>query len=220
MGLCALRRAGPARGHAPALPHGCRPLHLTAARPMAPVDDTVRRIALCHAVGGLRAGRWRSADVAIGGERGVVPRHLQPALLRHPLRRLADGAPHGAAGLGRSGGRWAIERADRSGRRRRGAMSWLGIAMFVAAIATMIATGLPVYAVLLGIAGAFAVIGMALGAFDWHLLTAMPSRIVGLLEHDLLQALPLYALIGALLNRLPLAQLLHAGGERLFGRSA
>jgi len=98
-------------------------------------------------------------------------------------------------------------------------MSWLGIAMFVAAIATMIATGLPVYAVLLGIAGAFAVIGMALGAFDWHLLTAMPSRIVGLLEHDLLQALPLYALIGALLNRLPLAQLLHESGERLFQRS-
>ena len=42
---------------------------------------------------------------------------------------------------------------------------------------------------------------------------------VGLLEHDLLQALPLYALIGALLNRLPLAGLMHAAGERLVARS-
>ena len=99
-------------------------------------------------------------------------------------------------------------------------MSGLGLAMFAAAIMLMIATGLPVYAVLLGIAAVFATLGVALGAFEWHLLTALPSRVVGLLEHDLLQALPLYALIGALLNRLPLAGLMHAAGERLFARSA
>ena len=98
-------------------------------------------------------------------------------------------------------------------------MSWLGLAMFAVAIVLMIATGLPVYAVLLGVAGVFAALGVALGAFDWHLLAAMPSRVVGLLEHDLLQALPLYALIGALLNRLPLAGLMHAAGERLFARN-
>ena len=48
----------------------------------------------------------------------------------------------------------------------------------------------------------------------------MPQRLVGLLEHDLLQALPLYAFIGALLNRLPLAQQMQRSGMRLFGRSA
>lgn len=98
-------------------------------------------------------------------------------------------------------------------------MSGLGLAMFALAIVLMIATGLPVYAVLLGVASAFAALGVALGAFEWHLLAALPSRIVGLLEHDLLQALPLYALIGALLNRLPLAGLMHTAGEHLFARS-
>lgn len=98
-------------------------------------------------------------------------------------------------------------------------MSGLGLVMFAVAIALMIGTGLPVYAVLLGVAAVFAALGVTLGAFEWHLLTALPSRVVGLLEHDLLQALPLYALIGALFNRLPLAGLMHSAGERLFARS-
>jgi TRAP-type mannitol/chloroaromatic compound transport system permease large subunit len=99
-------------------------------------------------------------------------------------------------------------------------MSWLGLVMFAVAIALMIGTGLPVYAVLLGVASLFAVIGIAAGSFDVAFLGALPSRVVGLLEHDLLQALPLYAFIGALLNRLPLAGYMHASGERLFARSA
>src|SRR5204862_287427 len=81
-----------------------------------------------------------------------------------------------------------------------------------------VGTGLPVYAVLLGSASVGALLGLALGAFTWPILGAMPTRIVGLLEHDLLQALPLYALIGALLNRLPLAELLQRAGERVFAR--
>src|SRR5205085_522418 len=58
------------------------------------------------------------------------------------------------------------------------------------------------------------------GAFPASILGALPNRVVGLLEHDLLQALPLYALIGALLNRLPLVELLQRAGERLFAPSA
>ena len=98
-------------------------------------------------------------------------------------------------------------------------MSWLGLAMFVVAIALMVTTGLPVYAVLLGTASVGAALGVAIGAFDARLLGALPPRIVGLLEHDLLQALPLYALIGALLHRLPLASLLHRAGERVFAKT-
>ena len=98
-------------------------------------------------------------------------------------------------------------------------MSWLGVAMFLVAIALTVATGLPVYAVLLGTASVGAVLGIAIGAIDARLLGALPSRIVGLLEHDLLQALPLYALVGALLHRLPLASLLHRAGERVFART-
>ena len=104
-------------------------------------------------------------------------------------------------------------------RRSDAPMSWLGLAMFAVAMVLMILTGLPVYAVLLGVASVFAALGVAAGAFDLALLGAVPARVVGLLEHDLLQALPLYALIGALLNRLPLAGLMHASGERLFARS-
>ena len=91
--------------------------------------------------------------------------------------------------------------------------------MFVVAIALTVATGLPVYAVLLGTASVGAVLGIAIGAIDARPLGALPSRVVGLLEHDLLQTLPLYALVGALLHRLPLASLLHRAGERVFART-
>lgn len=98
-------------------------------------------------------------------------------------------------------------------------MSALGLAMFVLALAGIVLTGLPVYAVLLAVASVFALGGLATGAMDASLLTALPFRVVGLLEHDLLQALPLYAFIGALLNRLPLAHTLHRTATHLFARS-
>src|SRR5437764_13968827 len=98
-------------------------------------------------------------------------------------------------------------------------MGWIGLAMFATALALIIATGLPVYAVLVGVATVFAAAGVASGGVDLALLTALPRRLVGLLEHDLLQALPLYAFIGALLNRLPLAALLHRAATRLFRAS-
>ena len=99
-------------------------------------------------------------------------------------------------------------------------MSALGLLMFVAALAMMIATGAPAYAVLLGVSSLFAAIGVGLGVFDFSLLSALPLRLVGLLEHDLLQALPLYAFIGAWLNRLPLTDSLLRSGERLLARSS
>jgi TRAP-type mannitol/chloroaromatic compound transport system permease large subunit len=99
-------------------------------------------------------------------------------------------------------------------------MAWLGLLMFASALALMIATGLPVFAILLGVAAVFAAFGVALGVLDTALLGALLPRLVGLLEHDLLQALALYALVGALLNRLPLAALLHRAGTRLFAASA
>ena len=59
-----------------------------------------------------------------------------------------------------------------------------------------------------------------IGAFDYDLLTALPIRLVGLLENDLLQALPLYALMGVLLNRLPLAESGCAPRRRRSARTA
>jgi len=90
-----------------------------------------------------------------------------------------------------------------------------GLAMLACALAGMVLSGLPVYAVLLAVAALFAAGGVLSGAFDLGLLGALTPRLVGLLENDLLQALPLYALVGALLNRLPLAAQMHRGGQSL-----
>ncbi|MFS2099084.1 TRAP transporter large permease subunit [Variovorax sp. Varisp85] len=90
-------------------------------------------------------------------------------------------------------------------------MAWLGLALLALALALMMTTGWPTYAVLLGVCTLGAAAGLALGAFDVALLQNLPWRIVGLLEHDLLQALALYALVGALLNRLALAEHLYNG---------
>ena len=86
--------------------------------------------------------------------------------------------------------------------------------MLLSVAMIMIATGLPSWMVLVGVALFFSVAGALFGAFPVALLTALPSRIVGLLEHDLLQALPLYVFMGALLHRLPLADTLF----RVFAR--
>jgi tripartite ATP-independent transporter DctM subunit len=66
----------------------------------------------------------------------------------------------------------------------------LGLSSWVALIATSIV-----------FAGIAFLLGVPLGNF-----AVLPMRIVGLLEHDLLQALPLYVLMGCIWYRLPLAQ--------------
>jgi len=83
----------------------------------------------------------------------------------------------------------------------------------------LIVTGLPAWIVLIGVAFAFGGGGLLAGAFTLPILTAVPARILGLLENDLLQALPLYVLMGALLNYLPLAQTLFRATSRALERS-
>jgi tripartite ATP-independent transporter DctM subunit len=99
-------------------------------------------------------------------------------------------------------------------------MESAGLWMLLAVAVVLLATGLPAYAVLMGVSVLFAVVGLALGGLEWGLLTALPSRIIGLLENDLLQALPLYVLMGSLLNRLPLADRLFRCGTALGGKSS
>jgi TRAP-type mannitol/chloroaromatic compound transport system permease large subunit len=85
-----------------------------------------------------------------------------------------------------------------------------GIWMLLALGLLIVSTGLPVWALLIGVASAFATLGVASGLIELNILSAMPPRLVGLLEHDLLQALPLYVLVGVLLQRLPVADALLA----------
>ena len=93
-------------------------------------------------------------------------------------------------------------------------METSGLWMLAAVAVAMLATGLPAWVVLTGVALAFCAAGIALGAFDLSLMGALDSRWVGLLENDLLQALPLYVLMGALINRLPLADILFRVASR------
>lgn len=92
-----------------------------------------------------------------------------------------------------------------------------GLWMLLALGLLIVATGLPVWALLIGVASAFAALGLATGAADLRILSALPGRMVGLLEHDLLQAMPLYVFVGVLLQRLALADALFATLARLFG---
>src|SRR4029453_16593674 len=91
--------------------------------------------------------------------------------------------------------------------------------MLIAVAIVLLGTGLPAFATLMGVSVLFAAIGLAAGGLHYGLLTALPARIIGLLENDLLQALPLYVFMGALLNRLPLADRLFRCGVALGGRS-
>jgi tripartite ATP-independent transporter DctM subunit len=93
-------------------------------------------------------------------------------------------------------------------------MEAAGVGMLAAVAGLILVTGLPAWIVLVAVALVFSGIGVAAGAFGWALLTAMPARVLGLLEQDLLQALPLYVLMGALLNHLPLARILFRAGNR------
>ncbi|MEP7069460.1 MAG: TRAP transporter large permease subunit [Usitatibacter sp.] len=87
-------------------------------------------------------------------------------------------------------------------------METSGLWMLAAVACAMLATGLPSWLVLCGVSLAFAAAGLAAGIFTPVLLAALYPRVVGLVENDLLQALPLYVLMGVLINRLPLADIL------------
>ncbi|NEX64360.1 TRAP transporter large permease subunit [Noviherbaspirillum galbum] len=94
-----------------------------------------------------------------------------------------------------------------------------GLWMLLGVAVLLLATGLPAWTVLLGVAAAFSALGMATGVISMAVLTALPPRLIGLLEQDLLQALPLYVLLGAMLNRLPLARILFNTGTHALQRT-
>ena len=68
----------------------------------------------------------------------------------------------------------------------------------------MVLSGAPAYAVLLAASALGAAAAVFVGGTPVELLAALPTRLVALLESDLLQALPLFVLMGALIDRLPI----------------
>jgi tripartite ATP-independent transporter DctM subunit len=80
-----------------------------------------------------------------------------------------------------------------------------GLWMLLSLGVLTVSTGLPVWTLLLGVSSLFATIGCLFGVVELNILAAMPSRLIGLLDNDLLQALPLYVAVGILLQKLSLA---------------
>lgn len=96
-------------------------------------------------------------------------------------------------------------------------MSLIGLLLLAAAGMLAVVTGLPVFAVLIGAAIAGAVAAVAVGVVPAAIFNVLANRILALLEHDLLQALPLYVFMGALIERMRIAPGLIAGLQRLPG---
>jgi tripartite ATP-independent transporter DctM subunit len=88
-------------------------------------------------------------------------------------------------------------------------MPELGLALLVLVGLGIVFTGLPAAFVLIGVASVGAAISVISGTVPFALLSALPGRLVNLFENDLLQALPLYVLMGLLLDRLPVAEALY-----------
>jgi len=86
---------------------------------------------------------------------------------------------------------------------------WLGIVLLVLVGLGILFTGLPAAVVLIMVACFGSLIGALSGQVPIGLLAALPARLINLLETDLMQAIPLYVLMGALINRLPLADALY-----------
>ncbi|MCZ4297776.1 TRAP transporter large permease [Henriciella marina] len=95
----------------------------------------------------------------------------------------------------------------------------LALLMFLTAIGALLA-GYPVALTLGGVALLFALVGITLGVFPEPLLLSLPSRIQGgsIMQNETLIAVPLFVLMGVILERSRVAEdLLHIAG-RLLGR--
>ncbi|MFN7190315.1 MAG: TRAP transporter large permease subunit, partial [Rhodospirillales bacterium] len=92
----------------------------------------------------------------------------------------------------------------------------LSVAMFVTIVALLM-LGYPVAFSLGGIALAFGGIGWLLGTFDPNFLTAIPTRIWGVMNNEILVAVPLFVFMGVMLERSRIAEVLLTTMGQLFG---
>lgn len=78
-------------------------------------------------------------------------------------------------------------------------------------------SGYPVAFVLGGISFLTALLGISLGAFDIAYIQAFPNRIYGIMNNDLLIAIPLFVFMGVMLERAKIAEELLETMSRIFG---
>ena len=97
-----------------------------------------------------------------------------------------------------------------------GLAGWLDVMMVVALCALLMA-GYPVAFSLGGVAIVFAVIGLAAGVFDLSYLKPFPSRIFGAVSNTTLIAVPMFVLMGVILEKSKIAEDLLDEMSKLFG---
>ena len=93
---------------------------------------------------------------------------------------------------------------------------WLGPVMFAVVLA-LIFSGYPVAFSLSGTALVFAVIGVAMGYFEWTLMYAFPERVFGVMSNYVLLAVPFFIFMGTILEKTKLAEDLLTTIGALFG---
>jgi len=92
----------------------------------------------------------------------------------------------------------------------------LAIAMVLAVCAALL-IGYPVALTLAGVSLIFAAIAGTTGAFDFSLLGALPQRIFGIMNNEVLLAIPLFIFMGVMLERSRIGEELLVTMGRLFG---
>lgn len=93
---------------------------------------------------------------------------------------------------------------------------FLAIAMFLVAIAALLA-GFPVAFTLGGVALLFAFVGISLGLFDLRELRSFPLRIEAVMKNGVLIAVPMFVIMGVILERSRVAEDLLGIASRLLG---
>ncbi|MEL6218195.1 MAG: TRAP transporter large permease subunit, partial [Pseudomonadota bacterium] len=93
----------------------------------------------------------------------------------------------------------------------------LDLLMFGALIGAIL-LGYPVAFSIAGVAAGFALLGAALGQFDLSLLGALGQRVFGLITNEVLIAIPLFVLMGVVLEKSRIAEELLETMGALFGR--
>src|SRR5262249_62323854 len=89
--------------------------------------------------------------------------------------------------------------------------------LLVVAVCGLLMAGYPVAFTLSGVALAFALIGDLLGMMPLSLLGALPPRVFGVMTNEVLLAIPLFVLMGVMLERSRIAEELLETMGRLFG---
>ena len=96
-------------------------------------------------------------------------------------------------------------------------VEYIPLSLF-AAVCVVLLLGYPVAFSLAGTALAFAAAGIAAGTFDGSFLIAVPNRIFGIITNQTLIAVPLFVLMGVILEKSKIAEQLLETMAKLFGR--